>query len=118
MMRWVALVMALLGGPALAQQASTARGGELRLLDKVTGTVTDLELAAGETVEFGSLRVTLVECRYPLDNPAGDAFANLTITLRNLAAPVFTGWMVASSPALNALDHPRYDVWPLRCITS
>jgi len=31
--------------------------------------------------------------------------------------PVFKGWMIASSPALNALDHPRYDVWVLRCIT-
>jgi hypothetical protein len=23
--------------------------------------------------------------------------------------------MVASSPALSALEHPRYDVWVLRC---
>lgn len=23
--------------------------------------------------------------------------------------------MTASSPALSALDHPRYDVWVLRC---
>ncbi|MGB0800115.1 MAG: DUF2155 domain-containing protein, partial [Planktomarina sp.] len=28
------------------------------------------------------------------------------------------GWMVASSPALNALEHPRYDIWVLRCKTS
>tara|TARA_R110000787_G_scaffold186397_1_gene297933 strand:- start:23707 stop:23958 length:252 start_codon:yes stop_codon:yes gene_type:complete len=25
----------------------------------------------------------------------------------------FTGWMFASSPALNALEHPVYDVWVL-----
>jgi hypothetical protein len=31
--------------------------------------------------------------------------------------PVFSGWMIASSPALNAMDHPRYDVWLLRCQT-
>ncbi|MDA9980314.1 DUF2155 domain-containing protein, partial [Yoonia sp.] len=30
----------------------------------------------------------------------------------------FAGWMLASAPALNAMDHPRYDVWALRCITS
>ena len=30
----------------------------------------------------------------------------------------FSGWMVASSPALNALDHSRYDIWVLRCMTS
>jgi hypothetical protein len=26
--------------------------------------------------------------------------------------------MIASSPAISALDHPRYDVWVLRCIIS
>ena len=31
--------------------------------------------------------------------------------------PVFSGWMIASSPALNALDHARYDVWVMRCKT-
>ncbi|MEC8294787.1 MAG: DUF2155 domain-containing protein, partial [Pseudomonadota bacterium] len=30
---------------------------------------------------------------------------------------MFRGWMMASAPALNALDHARYDVWPLRCNT-
>ncbi|MGB1970407.1 MAG: DUF2155 domain-containing protein, partial [Paracoccaceae bacterium] len=30
----------------------------------------------------------------------------------------FMGWMVASSPALNPLDHRRYDVWVLRCAMS
>ena len=28
----------------------------------------------------------------------------------------FQGWMLASSPALNPLDHPLYDVWVLECI--
>jgi hypothetical protein len=30
---------------------------------------------------------------------------------------VFSGWMIADSPALSALDHARYDVWILRCLT-
>lgn len=28
---------------------------------------------------------------------------------------LFTGWMFASSPALNALEHPVYDVWVIGC---
>ena len=31
--------------------------------------------------------------------------------------PVFVGWMIATSPALSAMDHPRYDVWVLNCVT-
>lgn len=28
---------------------------------------------------------------------------------------LFTGWMFASSPAINALEHPVYDVWVMDC---
>ncbi len=28
---------------------------------------------------------------------------------------LFSGWMFASSPGLNALEHPVYDVWVIRC---
>ena len=28
------------------------------------------------------------------------------------------GWMLADSPALSALDHPRYDLWLISCTTS
>jgi hypothetical protein len=31
---------------------------------------------------------------------------------------VFSGWMIASAPALNAMEHARYDIWVMRCITS
>ena len=31
------------------------------------------------------------------------------------AAPLFTGWMFASSPALSAVEHPVYDVWVIDC---
>ena len=67
---------------------------------------------------MGALTVTLDDCRFPTDNPSGDAFEHLTIHYRAAAEPVFSGWMFASSPALNAMDHPRYDVWALRCSTS
>jgi hypothetical protein len=30
---------------------------------------------------------------------------------------VFSGWMFASTPALNALEHPVYDVWVIDCKT-
>ena len=99
-------------------KAATAGGALLRGLDRVSGALTDLEMKNGDTLEFGRLKVNLAECRYPEGNPSGDAFSFLTIHYQDDARPVFEGWMIASSPALNALDHPRYDVWVLRCITS
>ena len=114
----VVLWALLMAGAAQAQEAATAPGGVVRVLDKITGDVRDLELQSGEARTAGLLSVELGECRYPIENPAGDAYALLTITYRNRPEPAFRGWMIASAPALNAMDHPRYDVWVLRCITS
>ena len=110
----------LLGQPLLAQdqEAVTAEGGELRVLDKLTGEVVDLSLQSGDTAALGFLSVTLNACRYPSANPSGDAYIDLFVTYRDDPAPLFDGWMLASSPALEAMDHPRYDIWALRCITS
>ena len=118
-MRILATLCALLvAAPLAAQDAIRAAGGVVRVLDKTTGQTFDLDLLAGQTARVGSLIVTLRECRYPAGNPTGDAFELLTVTTRNDPEPVFEGWMIASAPALNALDHPRYDVWALRCTIS
>jgi hypothetical protein len=86
----------------------------LRALDKMLGRPTDVDMAVGETVMFGRLAIRAVECRYPADDPASDAYAHLEI-LDPDGRTIFDGWMIASSPALSALEHPRYDVWVLRC---
>ena len=111
----VSALMLCLALPAAAQQATTAPGGTLRVLDKITGRTQDYEFSNGQTRTAGLLAITLSECRYPSGNRSGDAYTLLTIVYNNEADPVFRGWMIASAPALNALDHPRYDVWALRC---
>ncbi len=99
-------------------EVSEASGAVLRGLDKIAGEATDLTLKVGETIGYGRLQITLGDCRYPFGNLSGDAFAWLVIRdQKNPENVLFEGWMVASSPALNALDHPRYDVWVIRCTT-
>lgn len=124
--------LSLLATPVVAQEgrpviedvpqedvrALSADGVMLKGLDKVSGEVTDLDLARGETKQVGRLEVTLSECRYPEDNITGEGFAWLTIRDPSRDLVLFDGWMVASSPALNALDHPRYDIWVIRCTTA
>ncbi|MEY8099203.1 DUF2155 domain-containing protein [Falsihalocynthiibacter sp. S25ZX9] len=100
------------------EQVSQGTGAVLRGLDRVSTELQDFELATGESFMVGPLLVTLKECRYPQDNPSGDAFAYLTIEDRLQGEIVFEGWMIGSAPALNALDHSRYDVWVLHCKTS
>lgn len=100
------------------QHATEAPGGVVRILDKLTGQIADRDLGRGQAVTEGRLTVLMDQCRYPSDNPSSDAFAHLTISdAQKGETPVFAGWMVASAPALSALDHPRYDVWVLHCDT-
>lgn len=117
-MKRIALILALLAGGAAAQEATTAPGAILRGLDKIDGVLSDIEMQAGGTTRFGQLTIELDECRYPAGNPSGDAYAYLVIREENNPDPIYSGWMIASSPALNALDHSRYDVWVMRCTTS
>lgn len=124
-MRLLAFAAALAAFPALAQQApqsadpppgvALAPAAEIRGLDKITGQTVDFELAKDETVTLGRLSITAGDCRYPADDPSSNAYAWLTIRDEGVEAPVFAGWMIAAAPALNALDHPRYDVWVIRC---
>jgi hypothetical protein len=117
-------VLALVLGPALAAGAVGAAGAQamasgtvavLRGLDKLSGATTDIEIAVGASDSFGRLRIALTACRYPADNPNADAVAFLDIVDQRNEASLFRGWMIASSPALNALDDARFDVWVLSC---
>ncbi|MEM8789554.1 MAG: DUF2155 domain-containing protein [Pseudomonadota bacterium] len=100
--------------PAQMVDAGAAR---LRGLDTLTNTVNDFRIGVGETLGFKRLIVTLEACRHPEGDPGADAYAFLRIRDRRETEDRFSGWMLASSPALSALDHPRYDVWVLNCIT-
>ncbi|MEY3306517.1 MAG: hypothetical protein RLZZ413_555 [Pseudomonadota bacterium] len=118
MMR-LALLLGVLALPAAAQDSAIAQapGGVVRWLDKVSGDLADIDLGRGQSVVKGRLTIQLDECRYPYADPASNAYAHLTVIDSLSDTPVFSGWMIASSPALSAMDHPRYDVWILRCDT-
>lgn len=109
------LLAAALGAPVAAQDVARADGAILRGLDKVSGRTTDLPVLVGQAVRYGRLEVRLGECRYPAGDPSSDAYAQLTITDTAQNVTLFSGWMIASSPALSALDDRRYDVWVISC---
>lgn len=87
-------------------------------LDKITGRTTAFDAAIGETVQFGALQVTPRACytRPPTEATNTDAFVEVDeVTLQGEIKRIFTGWMFASSPGLNAVEHPIYDVWLTGC---
>lgn len=92
-------------------------GATLRGLDKMTGLITTFDLTTGERRGVERLIVQLVTCRTPETSDVSGTMAFLHIwdTKGEQDREVFSGWMFAASPALSAMDHPRYDLWLIDC---
>ena len=87
-------------------------------LDKITGRIITFDVYIDETVQFGALQVTPRVCysRPGAEEPKTDSFVEVDeITLDRKIRRIFTGWMFADSPGLNAVEHPVYDVWLTEC---
>jgi len=87
-------------------------------LDKITGTITRFEVDIDDVHRFGSLDVRARVCntRPVTEQPKTMAFVEVEEALPDGATTrVFTGWMLAESPGLNAVEHPVYDVWLTNC---
>jgi len=102
-------------GPAKADPHAVA---VLQTLDKVTARVSTLSVPVGRTAKFGTLFIKIHKCdkRPPEETPESASFLDITERRTDgQSVRIFTGWMFASSPALNALEHPVYDVWVIDC---
>lgn len=87
-------------------------------LDKITGRIIQFDVYIDETVQFGALQVTPKACytRPPTEPQQTTGFIEVDeITLERKVRRIFTGWMFASSPGLNAVEHGVYDVWLVDC---
>ena len=91
-------------------------------LDKITARIKTFEIKVGASKAFGILDINLQKCVYskPLDEPESIAYIKVldlsdkySVTKNKLS--IFKGWIFASSPALNAMEHPVYDVSLISC---
>lgn len=109
-----------------APQELTSQPGSvavLRGLDKVTARTRDFEAPIGEDVQFGALSITVAYCRKRPPEEPPEVYAFLEVEDRRTdgfgvqaeGELMFSGWMFASNPALNALEHSVYDVWVIDC---
>ena len=87
-------------------------------LNKITGRIIEFDVYIDETVQFGALQVTPRACytRPPTEPQQISGFIEVDeITLERKVRRIFTGWMFAASPGLNAVEHGVYDVWIVNC---
>jgi hypothetical protein len=87
-------------------------------LDKITGRITTFEIPVNEVRRFGALNVypRICNTRPPTEEPKTTSFVQVDEALQNGGTRrIFSGWMLAESPGLNAVEHPVYDVWLIGC---
>jgi len=88
-------------------------------LDKITAKTLAIKLGIGEKKYFGSLEIKGLKCQLSESNEFSDTVAYLQV--KDLAAKnnnqvfLFNGWTFASSPTLQSIDHPIYDLWITGC---
>jgi len=97
----------------------------LQALDKVTTETMRFEVPIGQPIRYKTLIFTVRACETAAaDEVAPETAAYVVVDTQpkaqaGRAAPpgrqVYKGWMYASSPGLNPLQHPVYDAWLIAC---
>jgi hypothetical protein len=91
----------------------------LTALDKITAKTSSIKLAIGDKKIFGSLEIQALKCQLSESSDTSDAVAYIQV--KDLSAKdnnqvfLFNGWTFASSPTLQSIDHPIYDLWITSC---
>ncbi len=94
-------------------------------LNKITARTHPMRVKLDTPLRFGTLGIVVRACEKarPEDPPKTIAFLEVreypvNEEIVTEPEPIFSGWMLASSPGLNALEHPVYDVWLTDCTIS
>ena len=91
----------------------------LTALDKITAKTSSIRLAVGDIKNFGPLEIKALKCELSEGNDSVDTVAYIQVkdlsVKDNNQVFLFNGWTFASSPTLQSIDHPVYDLWINSC---
>ena len=91
----------------------------LTALDKITAKTTAIRMGIGEKKFFGPLEIIVLKCQLSENRDFIDTVAYLQVkdlsSKDNNQVFLFNGWTFASSPTLQSIDHPVYDLWITSC---
>lgn len=118
---WGLSTVCLLGISGVKAAEIEMNTAQMQAMDKITGRVSVIEVPVGGEVKFGSFSVVVRSCKTRSEDEIPENFAFVDVTDKSFDKEefnIFKGWMFSSSPAINAIEHPIYDVWLLKCINT
>lgn len=104
-------------GSANAAEIET-NSAVMQAMDKVTGRVSKIIVPVNSEVTFGDFSLVIRSCKKRPAEEAPENFAFVDVTDKSFGDQeynIFRGWMLSSTPGINAIEHPIYDVWLLEC---
>ncbi len=91
----------------------------MQAMDKVTGRVHKITVPVSSKVSFGDFSLVLRSCKKRPAEETPENFAFVDVADKSFGSDeynIFRGWLLSSTPGINAIEHPIYDVWLLECI--
>lgn len=93
----------------------------LQAMDKITGRVSELNIPVNGLANFGTFSILVRKCvtKSPEETPENTAFIDIVDNYKSSnPTNIFKGWMFSSTPGINGVEHPIYDIWLLKCYNS
>lgn len=110
----------LLSGHVFAAEVAT-NAALMQAMDKVTGRVNKVIVPVNSKVAYGDFSLVLRSCKKRPAEETPENFAFIDVTDRSFGSDeynIFRGWILSSTPGMNAIEHPIYDMWLLECINT
>ena len=94
-----------------------ARSAKIKILDKITSEVLDVEIEINKSYSYGNLKILIYACYKspPEDIPENYVLLRVFDNIKKNSKKVFQGWMISSSPSSAPFEHPIYDIWLKEC---
>ncbi len=105
---------------AKAEQLDTNMA-QMQAMDKITGRVSIIDVPVNGEVKFGTFSIVVRSCKTNPEGEVPENYAFIDVSDKSFDKEefnIFKGWMLSSSPAVNAVEHPIYDVWLIKCYNS
>ncbi len=91
----------------------------IKALDKITAKTSSIQVGIGDKKFFGPLEIKALKCESFEGANSFDTVAYIQVkdlsNKDNDRVFLFNGWTFASSPTLQSIDHPIYDLWITGC---
>ena len=103
---------------AMASEIET-NSAKMQAMDKITCRVNEITVPVKSKISFGDFSLVLRACKKRPAEETPENFAFVDVADKSFGEEeynIFRGWIISSTPGINAIEHPIYDVWLLECI--